>query len=100
MGWFEKKTFVKDGKGKWKLVKSGLEKAPTDVGRWEQSLRLEKNSSLGERTFLNFAETKTGINRKVVQARTYFGRNKKVVRDLITTSNSIPKHYERKKWND
>lgn len=93
MGWYKKEVFIKDNKGKWRKKKSELESAPTDLGRWQQSCRLEKKSSLGEKTYIDDASTKGGINRKVVQARTYFGKNEKVVRTLITTSSKLPKKY-------
>lgn len=93
MGWYEKKEFIKTRNGKWQCVKCGLEKAPHDVGRWEQSNKLEKNSSLGEKTYIDRLPTKSGINQKVAQTRTYFGNNEKVVRTLITTSNKLPQSY-------
>lgn len=93
MGWFEKKEYVKTSNGKWLCVKCGLEKAPHEVGRWEQSNKLERNSSLGERTYIDSASTKSGINQKVVKASTYFPDNTKTVRTLITTSNKLPQKY-------
>ena len=93
MGWYKKEVFIKDSKGKWRKKKSELESAPTDVGRWKQSCRLEKKSSLGEITYIDKVPTRTGINQKVIRARTYFGENEKVVRTLITTSSKLPKKY-------
>lgn len=90
MGLYQKDVFKKDKNGKWKKVKSTIEKSPHDVGRWSRSNEFEKRSSLGEKTFLNIAPTRGGLNEKVVQARTYFG-DEKVVRTLITTSNKLPK---------
>ena len=90
MGIYKKEVFKKDKKGAWKKVKSTTENAPHDVGRWKRSLALEKKSSAGEKTFINIAPTRGGLNEKVVSARTYFG-NEKVVRTLLTTSNKLPK---------
>lgn len=96
MGWFKKDSYKRDGKGKWKLVKSELESAPTDYGRWSQSCNLEKKSTLGERSYVDTGVTRTGINRKVTQVRTYFSKDEKVVRNLITTSSRLPKRYKQK----
>ncbi len=93
MGWYEKKDYIKTRDGKWKCVKCGIEKAPHEVGRWNQSCALEKKSSLGEKTYVDKVSTKSGINQKVAQTRTYFGDKEKVVRTLITTSNKLPQRY-------
>lgn len=93
MGWYIKEVFKKDNTGKWRKQSSELEKAPTDIGRWQRSCELEKKSSLKERTYLSTMPTKTGINEKVTRARTYFGKNEKVIRTLITTSNKLPDRY-------
>lgn len=93
MGWFEKKEYIKTRDGNWKCVKSGLEKAPHDVGRWNQSCKLEEKSLLGERTYLKKQKTKSGVSQKVSKASTYFPDNTKVVRTLITTSNKLPQRY-------
>ncbi len=95
MGWFEKKVYKKQKNGSWKCVKCELEKAPHEVGRWNQSGVLEKKSSAGERTRFFREKTRSGINQKVTKIRTYFGRNERVDRNLITTSNRLPK-----KWRD
>ena len=92
MGWFKKDVYVKTASGRWKLERSSVENAPTDYGRWKRSCELEKNSSLGEKTYFTTDVTRTGINRKVTEVRTYFGKNKKVVRKLITTSSKLPKN--------
>ena len=34
MGLYQKDVFKKDRNGKWKKVKSVIEKAPHDYGRW------------------------------------------------------------------
>ena len=98
MGWFEKKVYKKQKNGSWKCVKCELEKAPHEVGRWNQSGVLEKKSSAGERTSFFREKTRSGINQKVTKIRTYFGRNERVDRNLITTSNRLPKKW-RDKWN-
>lgn len=95
MGWFSKETYKRKPNGKWKLVKSEVEHAPTDYGRWKQSGVLEKKKSNGERTYVDFAPTKSGVNVKATQIRTYFSDDEKVVRNLITTSDRLPK-----KWRD
>lgn len=91
MGLYQKDVFKRDKTGQWNLISSSIEKAPHDVGRWEQSHKLEKVSAMGERTYLDKSPTRTGLNQKVVRARTYFGTNEKVVRTLITTANKLPK---------
>lgn len=93
MGWYKKEVFRKDNKGNWKLITSNSEKAPHEFGRWQQSNKLEQKSNLKEKTYLTSEPTKTNLNIKVVQARTYFGKNEKVVRTLITTSNKLPKNF-------
>ena len=93
MGLFKKEVFKKDKKGNWKKVKSTIENAPHDYGRWAKSNELEKNSGLKERTYIKFSSTRTGMNYKVTKASTYFGEDEKVVRTLITTSNKLPKNY-------
>lgn len=93
MGLFKKEVFIKDKNGNWNKVKSQIEKAPHEVGRWNRSRELEKNSDLKERTYLKIIPTRTGINSKVTKATTYFGDNEKVVRSLITTSNRLPENY-------
>lgn len=95
-GLFQKETFNKNANGKWVKTSSSIERAPTDVGRWAQSKVLEKNSTLGEKTYFKIGTTRSGINQKIVKASTYFGPEKKVVRTLITTSNNLPKNYKRK----
>lgn len=95
MGWYEKKVYKKQKNGAWKCVKCELERAPHDVGRWTQSGELEKKSSIGETTYFTRAKTMSGINQKVIQARTYFGADEKVVRNLITTSSRLPKRYKK-----
>ncbi len=96
MGWYEKKVYKKKQNGAWTCVKHELEKAPHDVGRWAQSGVLEKKSSLGEMTKITKEKTRSGINQKVTKARTYFGENERVDRNLITTSNRLPKRYKKK----
>ena len=94
MGIYKKETKVLNNNGKWVTVSTKLEKAPHDVGRWKRSCQLEKYNNGGEITYLTTVNTKSGLNQKVTQARTYFGKNERVVRDLITTSNKLPKGYK------
>ena len=95
MGLYQKEVFIRDKTGQWNLKSSTIEKAPHDLGRWEQTRQLENNSNLGEKTYFDFAPTKTGLNQKVTRARTYFGKNEKVVRTLITTANKLPRNRSR-----
>lgn len=95
MGLFEKNVYKKDRNGNWRLISSKVEKAPHDVGRWEQSKKMEKNSSLGEVSYIDKKPTFGGLSQKVTRIRTYFGKDEKVVRTLITTSNRLPKSYKR-----
>ena len=98
MGWYEKKVYRKKQNGSWNCVKRELEKAPHDVGRWNQSGVLEKRSSIGEKTQFTKEKTRSGINQKVTKVRTYFGKNERVDRNLITTSSRLPKRYKQK-WH-
>jgi len=94
MGIYKKTVYKRDRKGAWVKTDCRLEKAPHDVGRWKRSCQLEKYNNGGEITYLTTVNTKSGLNQKVTQARTYFGKNERVVRDLITTSNKLPKGYK------
>lgn len=91
MGLYQKDIYKKNSKGDWKKVKSTIEKAPHDYGRWVQSGELERRSGTYDRTYVKSSPTRTGMNLKVDKATTYFGPNEKVVRTLITTSNKLPK---------
>lgn len=95
MGLFRKQNYIKDKKGKWILVKDEIENAPHDIGRWLQSKELERKSDLHERVFLNYQSTKGGLNKKVSKVSSYFGKNEKTVRTLITTSNKLPRKYHK-----
>ncbi len=97
MGLYEKQYYKKDKNGNWKPKGSpAIEKCPHDEGRWRQSCKLEEVKGLGEKTYLSFSSTATGINRKVTQVRCYFGDGTKVVRKLITTANKLPKGHKAK----
>lgn len=92
MGLYKTKYYEKDRKGKWILTKEKIEKAPHDIGRWKQNNVIEKKSSFEDETYLIIKPTKGGLNQKVVRITTYLdNKESKVVRDLITTSNKIPK---------
>nr|DAH47051.1 MAG TPA: hypothetical protein [Inoviridae sp.] len=93
MGLYEKRHYIKTRDGKWKCTECSIEKAPHDVGRWNQSCKLEEKSLLGEKTYLKKQKTKSGISQKIAKASTYFPDNTKVVRTLITTSNKLPQRY-------
>lgn len=92
MGLYQKDVFKKDNRGNWRKTKSTIEKAPHDFGRWLRSGELEKKSGSNEQTYLKSSPTRTGMNYKVDKATTYFGKDEKVVRTLITTSNKLPKN--------
>lgn len=94
MGLFNTKYYRKNNEGKWVLVKSKIEKAPHDIGRWNQNNHIERNSKYKDKTYFTTKPTKSGLNQKVVKATTYFAEGDvKVVRDLITTSNKLPRNY-------
>lgn len=93
MSLYNKCVYKKDKKGKWVCVKSEIEKCSSDVGCWERSNELESKLKLGERTFYTKQPTRSCVNHKVVQVRSYFGKDEKVIRNLITTSNKLPKGY-------
>lgn len=95
MGLFRKQNFVRNKSGNLVLVKDEIENAPHDIGRWMQSKELEKKSDLHERVYMNFQSTKGGLNKKVTKVSSYFGKNEKTVRTLITTSNKLPKKYKK-----
>lgn len=95
MGFFRKCVYKKDKKGAWNCVNCDIEKAPHDVGRWKRSCELERRGNHFDKTYLKLAPTKTGISEKVVKATTYFGKDEKVVRTLITTSNRLPQRFYR-----
>lgn len=96
MGLYKKEVFKKDNNGNWQKQSSTIEKAPHDIGRWQRSCELEKKSDLRERSYITHGTTRTGINKKVQQVRSYFG-NEKVVRTLITTANKLPKDKNNKR---
>ena len=94
--YYKKSYYKKNSKGRF--VRDG---APTIVknnmtyGRWKRSGDLER--AHGDKTSLVVKPTRSGLNYKVVSARTTFkGGNKKVRYDLITTSNRLPQNKKRK----
>ena len=98
MGIFRKQVYKKDSKGKWQVVKDTIVECPHDVGRWGRTIDLEKKNSNEGRTWLVVAPTKSGMNKKVTKAVSYFGSDEKYVRSLITTSNKLSKRdYEKYK---
>lgn len=86
--WY-KQTYYEKKNGKWKEQPSKDMKINMPYGRWVRSCELDKKTN--DKTYLVVDNTKGGLNKKVVKATTYFGEgNKKVVYDLITTSNKKP----------
>lgn len=95
MAFYEKQIYRKAKDGSWKCVKCDVEKLPCSEKFWRKSNSFEINSRVGEHTYLTFA----GVNKNVSKAVTYFGNKEKVVRELITTSNVLPKSYIKKTPN-
>ena len=95
MGIYREESFKRNSKGNWVKTNSKIKyNVPHDYGRWVRSCEIEKKSSAKEKTFLSYENTRGGLNKKVTEARTYFGPNEKVVRTLITTSNKLPKNFK------
>ncbi len=92
MGIYLKKVLVKDKKGNWNCQSCKTEKVSHSPKFWNGSKKAEVKSSPNERTYLNFRRSKSG-NLQVSKATTYIGKNKKEVRELITSSNKLPKKY-------
>ena len=96
MGLYDTKVYRKDSKGKWRLHERKIDRAPHEVGRWQQNARLERESKTGDYTFYQSAPTRGGLNQKVVRSVGYVGDREKIERNLITTSNKLPKSYKSK----
>lgn len=89
MAIYSKKYYVKDKKGRWKLESVSMERCFSEYGRWKKSCDMEKGT--GDKSFIDFKPTRGGLNYKVTQVRTYFSDGTKCVRELITTSNKLPR---------
>ncbi len=89
MGIFKEDSYKKDKNGKWKLVKTQIVKAPHDLGRWERSAEMDLKNGKGCYTNFQAEVTKSGLNKKVTSIVSIFGKNEKVERKLITTSNKL-----------
>ena len=94
MALYKKQLFVKTRKGIWKCKECKIEKIPCSETFWKKSNLIEKKSQIGEHTYLTFVYSKNGCDKIVSKAITYFGKNEKVIRELITTSNVLPKSYK------
>lgn len=89
MAFYTKKYYVKDKNGRWQLKSETTERCFSEYGRWKKSCDMEKKT--GDKSFIDFMPTKSGLNYKVTQVRTYFSDGTKCVRELITTSNRLPR---------
>lgn len=96
MAIYKKQIFLKTKKGIWKCQKCEIENISCSESFWRKNKLAEEKSQIGEHTYLTFGYSKNG-NKIVSKAVTYFGKNEKVVRELITTSNVLPKSYEKLK---
>ncbi len=90
MGIFKESYYIKDSKGKWRLQEEKIAKAPHDFGRWQRSAELDAEK-YGDETRIFSANTRGGLNKKVVKVVSSFGPNEKVERTLITTSSKLSK---------
>ena len=91
MGLYKKEIMKKDKNGQWKTIKSEVENVSHDVGFWMRNNELEKKDNYCK-SYLDIETTRTGMNKKVSQITTYFNNySEKVVRTLITTSNTLSK---------
>lgn len=92
MGLYKKETFKKDKNGKWKSINCEIENAPHDVGTWLVDKSYNKRSKDDGETYFKAQTTRTGMNKKVNYIASYFNnKTEKVVRTLITTSNTLSK---------
>lgn len=93
--WY-KQTYYKKENGKWKKESEKNIEANMTYGHWVQSSDLDKKA--GYKTYLVVEPTRTGLNKKVVKATTYFPKGRRKVKyDLITTSKRLPKSVLNKK---
>ena len=90
MGIYDEKLYVKNKKGKFELVERKIVRAPHDIGRWKRNTEIEARNGL-DHTVLQVENARGGLNKKVVKMSTSLGKNEKVVRSLITTSNKLSK---------
>ena len=89
MAIYLKKYYKKQSNGRWKLVSESTERCFSELGRWKKSCDMEK--STGDKSYIDYEPTKGCLNYKVTQVRTYFSDGTKCVRELITTSNKLPR---------
>lgn len=82
-------------RNKNKQSHSRIDKASSDVGRWQRSAELEKAKSKAK-TRIKTATTKSGVNKKVIQSTTIYPDGTIVRADLVTTSNKLPKNFNSK----
>lgn len=90
MAIYSKKYYRKTKNGSWKLISESNERCFSELGRWKRSCEMEQGT--GDRSFLDVENTRGGLNKKVVRVRTYFSDGTKCVRELITTSNKLPRN--------
>lgn len=93
---YEKTNYIKNNRGKWVKVQSEIIKNSMDYGRWLRAKEYDKQDNCS--TYLVTVPTNSGMNRKVTRATSYFdNHNEKIVFDLITTSNRLPKKFKNKR---
>lgn len=91
MGIYRKKVYEKNEKGQYRLLSESFEKVSHTEKFWIKSQLQENKSNLHEHTYLTLQSSGEIGNRAVVSAVTYFPYGIKVERDLMTTSNKMPK---------
>lgn len=96
MGIYKEEYFFKNQKGEWVKSKNQIVRAPHDVGRWQRSVELEKKNG-GYYSLVQAEVTKSGFNKKVSFVSTMIGKDERVDRTLITTSNKLSKR-DREKY--
>lgn len=85
MGIYLVKNYEKNKNGKFDLKSQKIDKAPHDVGRWQ-------NKNGVDLSLVEIKPTKSGLNQKVVKSVNYFdNKQSKTVYSLLTTSSKLSK---------
>lgn len=89
MGIYLEEHFIKDKDGSWVPIRTQIVKAPHDLGRWQRSVELDSKNNNSDFSVFQTRTTKSGFNKKVTNIVSMFGRNERVDRTLLTTSNKL-----------
>lgn len=93
MGIYLRKLYEKDKSDNWKLTSTIFEKIPHTEKYWRKNQKAEEKSSLHEYSFFHCQKNGDIDNWIVDKVVTYFPNEIKVERELISTSNTIPKKF-------